>query len=151
MGRDDTYIVIPCDCGTLDHCVIFVASKFMDNDLHLLIRFPIYHEAGNALQRFKNIMKRRFKFTFNVVLDSRYFSLFRYLWLISFPNRIFEYSAMEYHNQWKIYLSESEITLGYLPSISQIIEYLIYGVIERPLEIFIDKEGPIPNDYVQLF
>jgi len=150
MRQKNDFVIIPCDCGTLDHSVIYVASIYGSNDISLLIRFPLYHKAESFLQRFKNVMRQRYKFFFNATIDGDYFNLFQYLWKISFPDRIFEYSVMEYEGHWKLCFSESEIVLKYRPTLSQLVDYFRYGVIERSLEIFIDKDGPTPNDWVKI-
>ena len=150
MRQKNDFVIIPCDCGTLDHSVIYVATKFSDGDINLLIKFPLYHASESFLQRFKNVMRRRFNFTFNITMDGDFFYLFQYLWKISFPDRIFEFSVMENEGHWKLCFSESEIVLKYRPTLSQLVDYFRYGVIERSLEIFIAKDGPIPNDWVKI-
>jgi hypothetical protein len=150
MRTINDFAIVPCDCGTLDHSVVCMVTKFSNADISLLIKFPLYHKAESFLQRFKNVMRQRYKFTFNLTIDGDYFNLFQYLWKISFPDRVFEYSVMECEGHWKLCFSESEIVLKYRPTLSQLVDYFRYGVIERPLEIYIDKDGPTPNDYVTL-
>jgi hypothetical protein len=148
MRNVEDFVVVPCDCGSLDHAVIFCASNFKGRDISLLIRFPLYTKTLSPLRRIKNVLKRRFEFTFNMTVDALYFPLIEYFWRISFPGKTFEYSVLENHPHWKLYLMESKLTLKLRHmSLDQVVYYLRYGVLEYPFEIFIDEEGPSGASY----
>jgi hypothetical protein len=151
MRNVEDFTVIPCDCGGLDHAVILNASNFRGKDMCLLIRYPLYLATLSPLARIKNILKRRFKFEFNIVLDAPYFPLVEYLWRISFPGKTFEYEVMENHPHWKLYFITSKLTLGFKPTAEQMFTYLYRGVLEYPFEVFIDKDGPSGSSYEKIY
>ncbi len=150
MRRNDEYYVIPCDCGTFEHSVVYHVSQFENHSPYIVIRFPLYLRSINPLTRIKNVMRGKFEFEFNITLDAIYFPLVEYLWKISFPKRIFEYEVMECFPHWKIYLINSRITLRFRPSFEQVVSYLRYGVLEHAFEIFIDEDGPTPSRYEKI-
>ena len=151
MRIDNNYIVIPCDCSSLDHAVIYNSGNFGSGDPFIVIRYPLYVETINPLAIIKNIIKRRFEFSFNIVLDAPYFSMIEYLWKISFPNKIFEYEVMECDPHWKLCFIKSKLTLGFKPSLAQMVSYLWHGVLEYSFEIFIDRDGPSAARYEKIY